>query len=317
MDTLRGGKYMHVIDLHCDALWKLAENKGKLTYRNSKVLDTNLERLQQGKVKVQAFAIFLEPDIKSDQKFQAALEQIDYFYEEVLAKNPEMKHIKKWSDFDNLKDGEIGAFLTLEGVDAIGNDLSKLRTLFQLGVMSVGLTWNNANLAADGAGEPRGGGLTSFGKEVVMLNNENQVLTDVSHLSERGFWDVMELADFPIASHSNAKALCDHNRNLSDEQAKAMFEKGGHIHVVYNPPFIKENGKASIDDLVKHIEHFCELGGVNKIGLGSDFDGIETKVKNLENAAMTQNLILRLLKYYKEDEVKGFAYQNFLNYRPK
>ncbi|NCU18985.1 dipeptidase [Pallidibacillus pasinlerensis] len=308
---------MHVIDLHCDALWKLAENKGKLTYRNSKVLDTNLERLQQGKVKVQAFAIFLEPDIKSDQKFQAALEQIDYFYEEVLAKNPEMKHIKKWSDFDNLKDGEVGAFLTLEGVDAIGNDLSKLRTLFQLGVMSVGLTWNNANLAADGAGEPRGGGLTSFGKEVVRLNNENQVLTDVSHLSERGFWDVMELADFPIASHSNAKALCDHNRNLSDEQAKAMFEKGGHIHVVYNPPFIKENGKASIDDLVKHIEHFCELGGVNKIGLGSDFDGIDAKVKNLENAAMTQNLILRLLKYYKEDEVKGFAYQNFLNYRPK
>ncbi len=249
--------------------------------------------------------------------FQAALELVDYFYVEVLAKNPEMKHIRKWSDFDTIEDGEIGAFLTLEGVDAIGNDLTKLRTLYNLGVMSVGLTWNYANLAADGASEPRGGGLTSFGKEVVKLNNEYEVFTDVSHLSERGFWDVMELADFPIASHSNAKAICNHKRNLTDEQAKAMFERGGMIHVVYNPPFIKENGKVSIDDLVKHIEHFCELGGVNKIGLGSDFDGIETKVKNLENAAMTQNLILKLLKYYKEDEVKGFAYQNFLNHRPK
>src|SRR5690606_18981601 len=308
---------MHVIDLHCDALWKLAEHKGKLTYRNSKELDTNLTRLQEGKVKVQAFAIFLEPDIKSDQMFQAALEQVDYFYVEVLAKNPEMKHIRKWSDFDTIEDGEIGAFLTLEGVDAIGNDLTKLRTLYNLGVMSVGLTWNYANLAADGASEPRGGGLTSFGKEVVKLNNEYEVFTDVSHLSERGFWDVMELADFPIASHSNAKAICNHKRNLTDEQAKAMFERGVMIHVVYNQPFIKENGKVSIDELVKHIEHFCELGGVNKIGRGSDFGGIETKVKNLENAAMTQNLILKLLKYYKEDEVKGFAYQNFLNHRPK
>lgn len=307
---------MEVIDLHCDALMKLSEAKGKLSFRNSSELDTNLTRLQKGKIKIQAFAIFIEPNLESDQKFQEALDQIDYFYEEVLRKNSEMKHLKSWSDFNHLQDGEIGAFLTLEGVDAIGNDLKKLRTLFQLGVMSVGLTWNNANLAADGAGEPRGRGLTLFGKEIVHLNNERKVFTDVSHLSERGFWDVMELAEYPIASHSNAKALCDHPRNLSDEQARAMFEKDGLIHVVYNPPFITENGKANIDDLIKHIDHFCSLGGVQHIGLGSDFDGIFHKVKGLENTGMTQNLILKLLKYYKEEEVRGFAYQNFLDHLP-
>lgn len=187
---------MEVIDLHCDALMKLSEAKGTLSFRNSSELDTNLTRLQKGKIKIQAFAIFIEPNLDSDQKFQEALDQIDYFYEEVLRKNSEMKHLKSWSDFNHLQDGEIGAFLTLEGVDAIGNDLKKLRTLFQLGVMSVGLTWNNANLAADGAGEPRGRGLTLFGKEIVHLNNERKVFTDVSHLSERGFWDVMELADY-------------------------------------------------------------------------------------------------------------------------
>ncbi|XJZ27828.1 dipeptidase [Bacillota bacterium Lsc_1132] len=307
---------MHVIDLHCDALFKLSEGKGTLRFADAKELQTNKQRLQQGKVKVQCFAIFIEPEVKSDQKFQAALDQVDYFYQEILKKNPEMKPIKEWSDFDLLQAGEIGAMLTLEGVDAIGNDMTKLRILYQLGVRSVGLTWNNANLAADGAGEPRGGGLTIFGKEIVKLNNENQILTDVSHLSERAFWDVIELAKYPIASHSNSKALCNHPRNLTDEQAKALFKKGGMIHVVYNPPFVKAVGTVTIDDLIRHIDHFCTLGGVKHIGFGSDFDGISSFITGLEDATKTQNLINALLKHFKEEEVRGFAYQNFLDHRP-
>ncbi|MGJ7919209.1 dipeptidase [Neobacillus sp. LXY-4] len=307
---------MEVIDLHCDALLKLWEGKGTRRFADAPELDTNKERLKQGQVKVQCFAIFIEPEIKQEQKFQVVLEQVDYFYQEVLGKNPDMKHIRKWTDFYKLKPGEIGAMLTLEGVDAIGNDLSKLRILYQLGIKSVGLTWNTANLAADGAGEPRGGGLTLFGKEIVHLNNQHQVFTDVSHLSEKGFWDVMELARYPIASHSNSKVLCNHPRNLTDEQAIAMFKNGGTIHVVYHPPFIKEDGEATIADLVNHIDHFCSLGGAKQIGLGSDFDGINHFVRNLENASQTQNLINELLKHYKEEEVRGFAYQNFLNHLP-
>ncbi|MEH6957656.1 dipeptidase, partial [Neobacillus drentensis] len=256
------------------------------------------------------------PDIKGDQKFQVALEQIDYFYKEVLGKNPDMVHIKDWADFDDLKIGQIGAMLTLEGVDPIGNDIAKLHILYQLGVRSVGLTWNQANLAADGAGEPRGAGLTLFGKEIVEFNNEHQILTDVSHLSDKGIWEVIELAKYPIASHSNARALCNHLRNLTDEQAQAMFAKGGLIHVVYHPPFVKESGEVTIPDLVKHIDHFCALGGVKQIGFGSDFDGIVTFITNLEDASKSQNLINELLKYYSEDVVRGFAYQNFLDHRP-
>ncbi|MFC4322355.1 dipeptidase [Litchfieldia salsa] len=307
---------MNIIDLHCDALLKLYEGRGMVSFVDSTRLETNKQRLKVGKVKVQCFAIFIEPDMKSDEKFQAALDQIEYFYSEVLGKNPEMKHIKNWEDFDTLEDHEIGAMLTLEGVDAIGNDLQKLSLLFQLGVRSVGLTWNNANLAADGAGEPRGGGLTILGREIVQFNNKHKVLTDVSHLSERAFWDVMEMADYPIASHSNARELCDHPRNLTDQQAREMFLKGGLIHVVYNPPFIKQEGEATIVDLIKHIDHFCSLGGMNQIGLGSDFDGISTFVTDLEDASKSQNLVNELLKYYSEDQVKGFAYQNFLNNRP-
>lgn len=308
---------MEIIDFHCDGLLKLWEGKGTLRFSDAPELASNKQRLQQGNIKVQCFAIFIEPYIKQEQKFQVVLEQVDLFYREVLGKNPEMRHIREWADFNRLKQGEIGAMLTLEGVDAIGNDLTKLEILYRLGVLSVGLTWNTANLAADGAGEPRGGGLTVFGKEIVQFNNEHKILTDVSHLSERAFWDCMSLAQYPIASHSNAKKLCNHPRNLTDEQAITLFQNGGMVHVVYYPPFIKNDGKATITDVIKHIDYFCALGGVNQIGLGSDFDGISDFVQDLEDASKTQNLINELLKYFREDEVKGFAYQNFLDHRPR
>jgi len=127
---------------------------------------------------------------------------------------------------------------------------------------------------------------------------------------------VIELAKYPIASHSNARALCNHPRNLTDEQAKAMFARGGLVHVVYLPSFIKESGEATISDLVRHIDHFCGLGGVKQIGLGSDFDGITTFVRDLDDASKSQNLINELLKHFKEEEVRGFASENFLHHRP-
>ncbi|MGB6407604.1 MAG: dipeptidase [Planococcus donghaensis] len=315
---------MMIFDTHCDALLKLQMAKRNalfngelLDYQQSKELDTNFERLQAGGVKVQFFAIFIHPEFPSDDKWQHALEQIDLFYSEVLGKNPLMKHIKKWKDIDSLKPDEIGAVLTLEGADAFGNDLMKLRQLYRLGVLSIGLTWNNANLCADGVGDPRGAGLTLLGKEVVRLNNEHHVFTDVSHLSLNGFWDVMELAKYPIASHSNARALCDHPRNLNDQQIKAMFEKNGMIDVVFCPDFInKDSEQATISDLIRHVDHFCSLGGVRNIGIGSDFDGISSYITDLNDASEFPNLINELQKHYSEAEVEGFAYRNFLEHRP-
>lgn len=315
---------MKIIDAHCDALLKLqlAKNgevygRQPLSFECADEIETNVTRLKQGNVMVQFFAIFIYPNVPSDQKWQHALEQIDLFYTEVLDKNKQMKHIKKWSELDELQEGEIGAVLTLEGADAFGNDLSKLRHLYRLGVLSIGLTWNNPNLCADGVGDPRGAGLTELGKQVVTLNNEHHVLTDVSHLSEKGFWDVMEYADYPIATHSNARKLCDHPRNLYDEQIKAMFDNNGLIHVVFNPPFINEGRRdATISDLITHIDHLCALGGVDKIGFGSDFDGISYFITDLEHAGLYQNLVNELLKNYSEEKVRGFAYENFLTNRP-
>ncbi|WP_430790668.1 dipeptidase [Virgibacillus flavescens] len=314
---------MKIIDTHCDALNKLQLSKrekafkeGLLDYKHSSYLHTNLKRLKAGESMAQFFAIFVHPDIPLTEMWQHALEQVDLFYTEIIDKNPGMKHIKSWNEFDTLKEGEIGAVLTLEGAEAIGNDLSKLRHLYRLGIMSMGLTWNNANLCGDGAEEPRGGGLTRLGKQIVKLNNENHVLTDVSHLTDKGFWDVIDLAEFPIASHSNTRALCDNPRNLTDEQIKALFAKNGSIHVVFHPPFVHANPEdVTIPNLVKHIDHLCSLGGVKQVGFGSDFDGTSS-FAGLDDFSKYQNLINELLNHYTEDQVKGFAYQNFLDNRP-
>ncbi|WNF36125.1 dipeptidase [Bacillaceae bacterium IKA-2] len=307
---------MKVIDTHCDVLLKLWRSPEKSRFSDSINLKSNFRRLQAGGVFIQCFAIFVPPQVKTEHKFQVALEQIDIFNNEILAKHPEMKQIISWDEIEQLRPNEIGAMITLEGADVFHNDLTKLRLLYKLGIKAMGLTWNNANLCADGVGERRGAGLTEFGKEVVHLNNDHQVWTDVSHLSENAFWDVMEIAEYPIASHSNSRSICDHPRNLTDQQAEILFKNGGFVSHLFYPPFVKENGVATIKDLIKHIDHFCSIGGLNHICFGSDFDGTETSLKKLKDASMYPNLINELLKHFKDDEVRGFAYQNFLNHRP-
>lgn len=306
---------MRIFDAHCDALLKLWEDPAK-EYTDDPAIEANAVRLMEGGVRAQCFAIFVEPDIPFDQKFQVALQQAELFHEKILKKHPQFTFIERWDDLLTLDDDQIGAILTLEGADPFGDDPTKLKTLYRLGVRSLGLTWNQANLCADGVGEPRGGGLTEWGKAVVSLNNEHHVLTDVSHLSERGFWDVIEYAQFPVATHSNAKAICDLRRNLTDAQLKALIEAGGFIGIVFHPHFLTGTDDASIDDVMKHIEHICSLGGQKHVGFGSDFDGIPCFVDGLEHAGRFQWFMDELLKRYDEELVRGFAWDNFLKATP-
>lgn len=304
-----------IIDLHCDVLFKF--DKEQFDFINSPKLDVNLQNLRTANVKVQAFAIFVPPVLPKAEKITSALRQIYTFKTYIARKENKVLHIKEWSDIAKLQDGEIGAFLTIEGVDFFEGDIKMWHKFKDFGVLNIGLTWNHSNEAADGVEEDLGRGVTNFGKEIIRLNNTHKIFTDVSHLSEQSFWDVMELAQYPIATHSNASAICQHPRNLSDDQIKAMIKKKAPIHIVYHPPFIVQDGKASIKDLLQHVEHICSLGGKELIGLGSDFDGIKEKVVGLEDASCHTNLINEMLKIFTEDDVKGFAYRNFLSHCPK
>ncbi len=305
---------MKVVDLHCDVLEKLARFEDA-NFRNDSRINSNFERLKAGNVKIQVFAIFIHPDIPKEQKFQEALRQIEAFHKYVL-KEPEMVHIKDWKQIDELEEGQIGAVLSLEGCDAIDDDLEKLKIILDAGVKIVGLTWNYENKVGYGTSEDSTKGIKPFGKKVIELLNERDIIIDVAHLNERGFYELLPLAKKVIASHCNSRTLCDHPRNLTDEQVKMLVEKGGRIHVVFYPPFIeKEKKTTTIEKLVEHIKYLANLVGVEHIGFGSDFDGMDPlSVSNLSNASEFPNIIERLRQEFTDDEVKLFSEEGFMNY---
>ncbi|PLT34138.1 dipeptidase [Bacillus sp. V5-8f] len=300
---------MKIFDAHCDVLMKLFLDPS-ISFSQNENLHIDYQSLIAAGSKVQCFAIYVPEDIHPDARFAAALGMVDIFYEKILTM-PGMKHVTCKKDIEGLREGEIGAVLTLEGCDCIGDDLMKLKTLLRLGVSAVGLTWNFANRVADGAMEKRGAGLTAFGEQVVKELNKQSVWCDVSHLSEAAFWDTIEIAEFPIASHSNVYSICRHPRNLKDAQIHALINKNSVIGITFVPHFLTEKTRASIRDVLSQIDYIAAMGGATNIGLGSDFDGIDYTVYNLSSYKEYGNLIEELHKHYPEDFIKGILFKNF------
>ncbi|MGE7938029.1 dipeptidase [Bacillus paramycoides] len=303
---------MKIFDAHCDVLFQLWSAKRKKDFQNDSQLHITFEQLKQRKGSIQCFAIYVPETVAYENRFEVALQMIDIFHSEILSL-PGMKFIQTKDDINMLKQDEIGALLTLEGCEAIGKDAMKLRLFYRLGVRSFGLTWNYANLLADGALETRGAGLTSFGRQVVQELNTLHVWTDLSHLNERSFWDVIEIAKNPIVSHSNCHQLCQHPRNLNDEQIRALIKKNSIIGVTFVPQFLTNERQANITDILRHVEYICSLGGEKNTGFGSDFDGIIETVVGVEAYRDYENIINQLCKKYSESIVERFLYKNFID----
>ncbi|MBB6635311.1 dipeptidase [Cohnella thailandensis] len=303
-----------VLDLHCDVLYKLQKDpKLNMHPEGQGKLDVTRARLEEGSVAAQVFAIFVPEDEPMEP--QTALHQAELFWSKVLTE-PGVKLIRSSADLEEARrTGAMGALLSLEGVDCLRGQWWSLRLLHRLGVRLLGMTWNRANWAADGAMEPRGGGLTKAGRQLVKECESLGILIDVSHLSERGFWELKELATKPFfASHSNAKAILNHPRNLSDEQLRALIEADGLIGVTFVPYFLTKEPVARIDDVLRHVEHICGLGGANHLAFGSDFDGIELYVDGLAHPGQYPDLADALLKRYPESLVNGFLSGNATRY---
>ncbi len=305
-----------IFDAHCDVLMKLYVEQGMGAFQTNHKLHITYPQLIQSNGKVQLFAIYIPSYLKPGDRFQAALEMVNIFHNQILKPNPKLRFVTCKKDLKRLGKEEIGAMLTLEGAEAIEEDLTKLEILYRLGVRSVGLTWNWANGVADGALEPRGGGLTNFGHEVVAFLNDKKLWTDVSHLCEKAFWDTIDIADFPIASHSNAYSICPNPRNLKNDQIEALIQKDSVMGITFVPPFLTKKGIAEISDVIRHVEHVCSLGGENHIGFGSDFDGITETVIGLSSFDQYDHLINTLQRYYSEKQVKKFLFENFAGRLP-
>lgn len=308
---------MKVVDFHCDVLCKLLMDEG-LSFQGSKPgrLDVTYERLKAAGTVLQTFAIYIPQSMNG--RLEPVLESVDRFHQMVLSCE-DMIWVKTAQHLDEcVRDGKIGALLSLEGVDGLQGQMSLLRIMHRLGIRAAGLTWNHANWAADGAMEPRGGGLTIKGRLFVEECDKLDILLDVSHLSERAFWEVAELSQRPvIASHSNARAICDHPRNLTDAQIEKLIAKQGLIGVTFVPWFVSNAEVVVIDDLLRHIEHICELGGESHIMLGSDFDGIDRYIEGLTHPGELISLQEALLKRYSERQTEQFMSGNALRFLRK
>lgn len=304
-----------VVDAHCDTALRLVS--GETLTPDAPAGHVDLQRLRAGGVNLQVFALWVDADRYGNAPLRRCLELLDAVTREVERLSGDMHLILTARDMDAAAAADkVGVLLSIEDGAALEGSLAALRAFYKLGVRAVGLTWNGRNELGEGVGAAQGAGrgLTAFGREVVREMNRLGMIVDVSHLSEAGFWDVLEVSDAPVvASHSNARSLCDHPRNLTDAQIKALAEKGGVIGINFYPRFLNENSQASVDDIVRHIDHIVSLVGPAHVGFGSDFDGISSTPRGVEDVsrlgAVTEALLAR---GYSDDDVRAIIGGNFL-----
>ncbi len=299
----------HVIDLHCDTPMLFGEAGYDLGKRND-FGEVDLPRLREGGVSAVFFSVYTSARGNTElEALRNALEIIDTIYREVARFPDDLVPARSSDDLESARsEGRIAVLLGVEGGHMIASSLAVLRSLQRLGARYLTLTHSvNTPWAGSSAsdGDP---GLSDFGREVVAELNRLGMMVDVSHVSDQTFWDALESSSAPlIASHSSARALCPHKRNLTDAMIRAAADKGGVVHINYYNRFIDPDyatraaawdaanpdagrgegygartrarlaaiGRASLDTLLDHFEHVAKVGGVGAVGLGSDFDGVD------------------------------------------
>ena len=308
---------MIICDGHCDTIEDIINHK-RLLGEKSSIGHLDIPRMKEGGVNVQNFAMCIWEDIYTpDRGLKRILELIDCLFSEIEKNSEDISIVTNYHQIEEvMKAGKIAAIPSVEGGEALEGNLAILRVLYRLGIRLMTLTWNHRNQIADGIGEARtNGGLTEFGIKLIDEMNRLGMLIDVSHISESGFWDVMKRSKFPIiATHSNCYTLCSHPRNLKDTQIKALADKGGFIGVAFVPDFLtKDKRETNIEDVLDHIDYLVKIGGVDCVGLGSDFDGTKSMPLNLEGADKMPNITKGLFnRGYKEKEIKKILGENFL-----
>ena len=317
---------MKAVDLHCDTLSALrrARREGNPVDPAGNDLQIDLGKLEKGGSLLQCFAafVFLKGE---DDPLIAALEEIDEFYD-VMARFPDrIAPVKTWADLErNRAAGKISALLTLEEGGICRGNLSVLRALYALGARIMTLTWNFENELAwpndidmqTGATTANtANGLKERGREFVAEMERLGMILDVSHLGDAGFWDVANMATRPfIATHSNARSVCGHVRNLTDDMLRAVAEKGGVTGINFCGAFLDPGEKpwSSAHWMGEHIEHIRSVGGIDMIALGSDYDGIERELEmyDYSRLPLLEDELHR--RHFSDDEIEKIFRGNAL-----
>ncbi|MDH6303416.1 membrane dipeptidase [Parabacteroides sp. PF5-5] len=280
----------------------------------------NLPFMEEGRIDAAFMVAYIPQGKRDDASLKAATEYAIERLEQVKKQellNPERMEIAYTADdLIRLKHLDKKAiFLGIENGYAIGKDIRNLTLFKEMGVSYMTLCHNGSNDICDSArGEAEWNGLSPFGKEVVKEMNRLGMIIDISHAAESTFYDVLKESSQPIiTSHSSARALCDHPRNLSDEQIKALAAHGGVIQVCLYKGFInKEEEKASLSDAIRHINHIVEVAGIDHVGIGSDFDG-DGELIGCRASNELINITVRLLQAgYTEQDIRKIWGENLL-----
>ncbi|NJE46637.1 membrane dipeptidase [Thermococcus sp. GR7] len=278
------------------------------------VLEESFNQFFAPGVAARVMAIWTKPDRRSSA-LRYGLEVLNALQKDV-AESERFELVKSVKDMRKaIEEGRVALWLGLEGGEPIEDSLDLLEVFHHLGLRVLTLTWSLRNAIGDGVFERTNGGLTNFGVEVVGKAEELGIIIDLSHINEAGFWDALDVTAFPVmASHSNARALCDHPRNLTDEQIKAIAERDGVIGAVAIPSFV-DREKPTLEKYVDHIAYMAELAGYKHVGLGFDFvyylSGWSGRsVEGFEDESKIPALLERLNENFSAKEVRAITFRN-------
>lgn len=279
---------MKLIDLHCDTVSRLSRSRKKGTLLENGY-SVDVIRLEKADALVQCFSTFffagwIPGFLRDEQSWRMANRRIDIFEKNVEYCQGRLIPIHSFADIRScMEQGKVGGLLTLEDGVPIGNSLERLKHFYDRGIRLITLTWNYENaIGYPNSSEPEcmEKGLKAFGFEALEEMNRLGILVDVSHLSDGGFWDVAENSSKPfIASHSNARAITEHPRNLTDDMIRTIAEKGGVIGLNFCPLFLGTDQKSRISHMLRHVKHIYQKGGEDVLAIGTDFDGITGKLQ--------------------------------------
>lgn len=278
---------------------------------------TDIDRLRAGGVGAQFWSVYVPYGATEDGAAKVQLEQID-IANQVFDLYPDVfEPAFSASDVERaFGAGRIASLLGMEGGHAIENSLGSLRAFYDLGVRYMTITHGTTiDWADSGTGEPTHDGLTEFGKEVIREMNRLGMLVDLSHTSPATMHDVLDVAEAPVIfSHSSARAVTDHPRNVPDEVLRRLPENGGVVMVTFVPGFVNAVGsEATLSDVADHIEHVRNVAGLEHVGLGSDFDGIDSTPAGLEDVSTFPALLEELSRRgWSEDDLAALSGENML-----
>ena len=315
---------MKVVDMHCDTIGALyeAEQRGEPVSLLENGLHLDLKKMEKGDYFLQNFALFVDLG-HTDEPFKTCVSMADLFYREMEKNRDRIAPVTTWKEMEeNWRQGKMSALLTLEEGEVWEGNPAFLRTLYRLGARMMTLTWNYENSLAwpgKGGGVPETErGLKQRGFEILEEMESLGMIVDVSHLSDAGILDVLKAAKKPfVASHSDARSLASHSRNLTDEMIRGIAEKGGVIGINYCCSFLEDIPEGQkpvsrIARIIDHMKHIRQVGGIGCLGLGSDYDGITGELELPTAAALPRLAEAMEEAGFTASEVEDVFYRNVL-----